>query len=134
MVDPKIVREWLNKAEEDFGFASKSLEDNNEFYSPICFHFQQAAEKYFKTFIVAHELEFRKIHNLLVLLNLCVKKEKTLGKLKESCQILNRYYVDTRYPAHWPSHFTRADAEGAKDAAIQIGNLIKDCLFKGKYI
>lgn len=64
MVDKKVIKEWLNKADEDIGFALKNLEDkSNTFYSQICFHFQQSAEKYLKAYIVAYELQFKKIHD-----------------------------------------------------------------------
>ncbi len=64
MVDPEVVQEWLAKADEDFEFAKVNLMEGKPFYSQICFHFQQAAEKYLKAYIIAHELEFRKIHDL----------------------------------------------------------------------
>ena len=47
MADPSVINEWLTKADEDFGFAVSVIEDST-FYAPICFHFHQAAEKYFK--------------------------------------------------------------------------------------
>lgn len=56
MVDKRVINEWLVKAQEDFGFASSVLDDST-YYAQICFHFQQAAEKYLKAFIVANELE-----------------------------------------------------------------------------
>jgi ribosome-associated protein YbcJ (S4-like RNA binding protein) len=52
MADPSIVREWLDKADEDFRFAEANLREGSEFYAQICFHFQQAAEKYLKAFII----------------------------------------------------------------------------------
>lgn len=67
MADRKLIQEWLQKADEDLGFASSIIEDST-FYAQICFHFQQAAEKYLKAIIVADDLEFHKIHDLLVLL------------------------------------------------------------------
>jgi len=56
MADPKIVREWLQKAEEDLHFARINLQEENIYYAQICFHFHQAAEKYLKSFIVAYDL------------------------------------------------------------------------------
>jgi HEPN domain-containing protein len=47
MADPKIVKEWLKKADEDMNFSS-SIIDESTFYAQICFHFHQAAEKYFR--------------------------------------------------------------------------------------
>ena len=59
MVDIEIVREWIEKAEEDFEFAKMNLEERKPFCAQICFHFQQSAEKYLKAYVVSHELEFR---------------------------------------------------------------------------
>jgi HEPN domain-containing protein len=61
MAEPRLIDEWLKKAEEDYQFAASVLEDST-FYAQICFHFHQAAEKYLKAFIVARDLDFQKIH------------------------------------------------------------------------
>jgi HEPN domain-containing protein len=53
MVDKEIIQEWLSKAAEDFEFALINLKEGKPFFAPICFHFQQAAEKYLKVFIIA---------------------------------------------------------------------------------
>lgn len=99
MADSRLVDEWLEKAEEDYAFAASVLNDS-AFYAQICFHFHQAAEKFLKAFIVARDLEFRKIHDLLVLLNLCSRVEPELQAVRQHCKFLNRYYIDTRYPVH----------------------------------
>ena len=99
MADPQIVLEWLKKADEDLNFAS-SIIDDSPFHAQLCFHFHQAAEKYFKSFIVAHDLDFRKIHDLIVLQKVCMAKAPSLQRLIDDCKVLNRYYIDTRYPVH----------------------------------
>jgi HEPN domain-containing protein len=60
MVETKMIQERINKADEDFEFASINLKERKPFYAQICFHFHQAAEKYLKAYVVAHGLEFRK--------------------------------------------------------------------------
>ncbi len=75
MADRRIVEEWINKADDDFNFASVNLDKENRFYGQICFHFHQAAEKYFKAFIIAYDLEFEKVHDLVRLQKLCAQKE-----------------------------------------------------------
>lgn len=52
MQNEEVVKEWIEKAEEDFGFASTSIE-HTDYFAQICFHFQQAAEKYLKAFVTA---------------------------------------------------------------------------------
>lgn len=127
MADKKIVNEWLKKAEEDLGFASQTLSDPKiTYYAQICFHFQQAAEKYLKAFIVAQDLEFKKIHDLPELLRICANKDAKLKELSEACEFLTDFYIDTRYPVHWPADTTKEETEKAKASAL----LIKDRISK----
>lgn len=123
----EIAKEWIEKAEEDFGFASTSIEYTN-YFAQICFHFQQAAEKYLKAFIIANNLEFRPIHNLLELFETCRQKEQNIEEIEEDCRYLNPFYIDTRYPVHWPTHYDRETAIKAKEATENIRKCIKDFL------
>ena len=107
MADLQVVRIWLDKADEDFNFASASFREGSEFYAQLCFHFQQAAEKYLKAFIVAYDLKFEKQHNLVVLLETCAEKTPSLLSLMPLCEFLNTAYIDTRYPVHWPVDYTK---------------------------
>ena len=134
MADPIIVKEWLGKADEDFNFARISLEERNNFYTQICFHFHQAAEKYLKAFIVAYDLEFEKMHNLIKLLNICAKKEPSLLSLMDKCESLNTAYIDTRYPVHWPTDYTKGKALKLREAAEKIAQTVKDLLKGGGYV
>ncbi len=127
MADSQIITEWLKKADEDYEFAV-SVVDDSTFYAQICFHFHQAAEKYLKSFIIAKELEFKKIHDLLVLLKMCSGKDPALEKLNEDCKRLNRFYIDTRYPVHWPTRYTKEEALKAQNATQHIRNAIKESL------
>jgi HEPN domain-containing protein len=128
MVDPAIAREWFSKADEDFRFAEVNLMEGRNFFPQICFHFQQAAEKYLKSFIIARELKFSKVHDLEQLLDACLQIEKQFENIKEDCSFLDGFYVDTRYPVHWPVHYTQKEAEKAHDAAIRIRELVMKLL------
>ena len=130
MADPRVVEEWLEKAEEDFNFARVNLEEGNNFHAQICFHFQQAAEKYLKAFIVAYDLEFEKSHNLMSLLKICARKEPALLSLMNNCKVLNTAYIDTRYPVHWPTDYTKEKSLKLHDEAIEIGQTIRKMLKK----
>lgn len=128
MVDREIICEWLSKAKEDFDFAVRNLEEGKSFFPQICFHFQQSAEKYLKAFIIAHDLEFRKIHDLQMLLNICGATDPSLAELEAHCQFLNAFYVDTRYPVHWPTNFSQEESQKAFQSAKHIGALIEQKL------
>ena len=127
MADPQVVREWLKKADEDLEFATSIVEEST-FYAQICFHFHQAAEKYLKSYVIASGLEFKKIHDLPVLLTSCLAKEPDLAVLLDDCKFLNRFYIDTRYPVHWPTHYTKEEALKARKASEHICQAIKDAL------
>lgn len=127
MPNEEIVQEWIVRAEEDFGFASSSLKLAN-YFAQICFHFQQAAEKYLKAFIIAHDLEFRPVHNLLELLAICEEKDSTIAEIEEACRYLNPFYIDTRYPVHWPTQYDNEIALKAQETAEAIKTWIKASL------
>lgn len=115
----EIAEEWIQKADEDLGFAEIGLQHSN-FFAQICFHFQQAAEKYLKAVIVANELEFRPVHDLQELVVVIKNKLPEVETIAGDCAYLNPYYIDTRYPVHWPSNYDRSTAEAAADAAEKI--------------
>jgi len=123
----KIFKEWLKKAEEDFGFARTSLEET-KYYAQICFHFHQAAEKYLKAFVIANHLEFRPVHNLMELLNVCKGRNHKIEEIEEACRFLNPFYIDTRYPVHWPTHYDKETATNAMKSAKKIRDWIKNVL------
>ena len=127
MADPKVIDEWIKKANEDYEFAVSVIEESS-FYAQICFHFYQAAEKYLKSYIIAYDLEFKKIHDLSMLLKLCLTKKLTLKILMDDCKFLNRFYIDTRYPVHWPTNYTKEEALKAKSAAEHIRSAIKSAI------
>ena len=125
MAPEELYKEWLKKAEEDFGFACITLADPAiTYYAQICFHFQQAAEKYLKAYIVAHELEFKKIHDLTELLRICSNHLANLNKLNDACAFLTDFYIDTRYPVHWPSNISKNEALQAESEARKIKDTI----------
>ena len=69
-IKDEFVRQWLLKAEEDFN-ASKSLfEHGLSFLNTVCFHSQQAVEKYLKALLTYHQIEFPKTHDIATLLDL----------------------------------------------------------------
>lgn len=127
MRNKEVVKEWMEKAEEDFGFASSSINLEN-YFAQICFHFQQAAEKYLKAFIIANELGFRPVHNLLELPEIFRQIEPKIKEIEDACRYLNPFYIDARYPVHWPTRYDRETAIKAKASAEKIRKWVRDSL------
>jgi HEPN domain-containing protein len=128
MVDRDIIKEWITKADEDFEFARINLDEEKPFFAQICFHFNQSAEKYLKAFIIANGLGFRKIHDLHLLLKQCKTKDASFAQLDDDCEYLATYYIETRYPVHWPAIFSKEETENAYRAAKNIRNFIREKL------
>jgi HEPN domain-containing protein len=128
MVDPSVIEEWLKMADDDFRFAETNLKGGSEFYAQICFHFQQAAEKYLKAYIIDKGLAFEKVHDLVHLLKTCSAAEPAFAVLKEDCILLNTAYIETRYPVHWPTDYTKEAAEQARAAAVNIARMVRNQL------
>lgn len=130
MVDSAIIKEWLTKAEEDFEFARINFEEEKPFFAQICFHFNQSAEKYLKTFIIANGLEFRKTHDLHLLLKQCKLKDPSFAQLDNDCEYLATFYIETRYPVHWPTMFSIEESEKAYQAAKNVRSFLINKLHK----
>ena len=99
MVDMEFVLPWIQKAENDISSA-QHLADNMH-PAPveiICFHCQQAAEKYLKAFLVYNDQEPPKIHDLIELAKLCNNFDTDFSLLIPKCEYLIPFAVRTRYP------------------------------------
>lgn len=60
-----------------------------------------------------------KTHDLTMLAALVEMDLAKINNLKEGLKILNRYYIETRYPGDYPE-FTLKDAQEALDAALKV--------------
>jgi len=131
MADSFEVEKWLQKANDDYQFSASILPETN-FYSQVCFFFQQSAEKYLKAYIIKKQLDFKKMHDLIRLLEICQKKDSSFQEIFDDCNLLNAFYVDTRYPVHWPSLVSMEEALRAKDAAFRVKEFIEVILKEEK--
>jgi HEPN domain-containing protein len=127
MVNVKAIGEWFAKADEDYRYAKASLDEGFAFYDQICFHLHQAAEKYLKAYIVAKELEFRKVHDLTKLLQICEVHDNAFEDLRDEVRELNPFYIETRYPG-FINTTDKAQTEKAISMVEKIADLIKSKL------
>ncbi|PKL46483.1 MAG: hypothetical protein CVV39_07140 [Planctomycetes bacterium HGW-Planctomycetes-1] len=47
-----------------------------------------------------------------------------IEEIAEACRFLNPFYIDSRYPVHWPTHYDKAAALKAKQFTEKIGNWV----------
>jgi HEPN domain-containing protein len=64
----------------------------------VCFHCQQAAEKYLKALLQDLGVAIPKTHELEQLLDMLLPHHPKLASLRRALQALNRYSVEYRYP------------------------------------
>ncbi|RJQ30785.1 HEPN domain-containing protein [Candidatus Parcubacteria bacterium] len=120
----EIILEWIKKAEED-EFAGEIILKDGNFFTPACFHFQQAAEKLLKSLLIFHDIEFSKTHDLLELETLLLEIEPDIKDCEEELILLNRYSVEVRYPGDYPEIFSKEANE-----ALKAARKIKDFVLK----
>jgi HEPN domain-containing protein len=94
----EYIRKWLVKADNDLLIAKdeRYLKNENHVTDGICFHCQQAVEKYLKGFLVYHDVDFGKTHNLEYLRVQCSTIDAEFETL--SVGDLSQYGVAVRYP------------------------------------
>lgn len=118
------MRVWLENADIDLraGFAIVAADLPS--YETASFHAQQAAEKALKAFLIRHQVDFTKTHDLGQLWMLAAAAG--LGASVEPAHIddLTPYAVDARYPRIGRPSLQKADAvrhlEVAEDAVDRV--------------
>lgn len=120
----QIVRQWIEKAENDLIAAEHTLTlTPNCPFEIVCFHAQQCAEKYLKALLVARSIDFPKTHDLR-LLNQLLPADIQLGLELTRLFVLNRYAIASRYPGDCEP-FTREEAQQAVDTAKIVKAAVK---------
>ena len=123
-----ILDEWISKAEGDFATAQRELRvRRSPNYDAVCFHAQQCAEKYLKAFLVAYKIEPPRIHNLIGLLKLCVKRDGTFELVRPALESLNAYAVVVRYPRAFA---TKNEARDAVTAMKHVREFVRGKLIR----
>ena len=99
-MDCEIILNWFRFGDMDLAVATNSEKTMNpKPLEIICFHCQQAIEKYLKGYLIFQSGEAPlKTHNLVELCALCQEYDEAFGNLKAVCAMLTMYAVQTRYP------------------------------------
>lgn len=114
-----------SESRRNLAVAEQLLSDAVPYFGSIGFHAQQAAEKFLKAFLVWHQIEFPKTHDLSQLLQFVALREKSLSASLQGILILTDYGVDTRYPADLPD-LTANEAS----QAVELARQTKDAVLK----
>ncbi len=93
-----IINQWIEKADHDLGTAEIVFQHMPDYYDTIAFHCQQAVEKYLKALLLFYDIEFRKSHSLIYLLDLLSIKIDIDQEKYHNAIRLNSFGVQVRYP------------------------------------
>ncbi|MBI4570039.1 MAG: HEPN domain-containing protein [Planctomycetes bacterium] len=126
-VKRELVREWLTSAGQDLDVARYLLTQHTSWFNTICFHAQQAAEKFLKAILVHHQVEFTKTHDLKELLRLVGTVDAPLADSLASVRVLTPYAIQARYPSEIP-HCDRAVAESSVNLAAACATAVRAAL------
>lgn len=93
----EMVRQWVERAQDDLGLAEHLLKESL-YFNAIGYNSQQAAEKFLKAFLVAHQKPFPKTHDLELLLEIIETLNIGLAESLSEVSKLDDYGADIRYP------------------------------------
>lgn len=119
-----LADEWFNSALSDYTYAQLGLKEE-VIFPQVALLSQQVAEKFLKGFLILSGVEPPRIHDLPKLLDECIKVSSELEKLRDACELLTGFYIESRYPPDIPD-YTREEIVDAFEKA----KLVKDIMEK----
>lgn len=90
---------WLKIVHEDLTAAKALIKI--ELFSTVTYHCQQAAEKSLKAYLVFKKHPVIKTHDLVQLLELCMKFSNDFKMIYEPTKLLNPFSSKSRYPTEY---------------------------------
>jgi HEPN domain-containing protein len=98
MNQEQYIKLWLSKADGDLKVAKRELECDDPVLDAVCFHLQQAVEKYLKAFLSKSQQKITKTHNLEFLIQQCIQIDEEFSDYEEEFDSISECGVEIRYP------------------------------------
>lgn len=122
-----VAQEWFKVAEMDLASAEYLRNMLPVPVEIICYHSQQAAEKFLKGYLAFQGEPVRKTHDLLLLNKCCAAFDISFKNIENQCLQLTDFGVNVRYP--FSLEVNENDAMEALKHAGQVGDfVVKACL------
>ncbi len=116
---------WFKRAQKDIEDAEFLLKESRTLEN-VALLIQQAIEKYLKGFIIYHDWELEKIHDLITLINYASKIDKSFEKFVPSLRIITNFYFESRYPITYEPDYTKEEIRESLKEAKKLIALIKE--------
>ena len=121
-----VAKEWINVANLDLKSAKFLMNMKDIPFQIVCYHCQQAIEKYLKAYLAFCGNEIIKTHDLLILNKKCEKYNKIFKEIYKECLDTNDYAVHTRYPFY--EELNESDAIIAIKNAERVKGFVEDII------
>ena len=125
--DSKRYYDWLFHAYQDL-LAARMLITDKRLFNPTVFHCQQAIEKSLKAFLLYKHRKLFDGHNLTWLCKQAALTDQSFTKWIGKSTLLNRFYIETRYPADIPEEIDRQLVEEILEATEDMMDFICDSI------
>lgn len=119
----EVILVWFRKAESDLKNIRNNLASDDVPTDTVCFHAQQAIEKYLKGALVFFERDISKTHDLVKLLSQLRELIPELAALEEEMEQVTEYAVAMRYPDafYYP---TTEETKKSYDTALRVQKIV----------
>lgn len=118
------LKNWLIKADNDIKIIEHELmlPESERVNDAICFHCQQAAEKYLKALLIFNESDVPKTHNIEYLQSLLKERHPDISEIE--VRDLSLFGVDIRYPDNFYQP-TNEEVEYYTALVMKIRDIVK---------
>ncbi len=124
MDNKDVAKRWFSKGNNDLIAGDYILTMPDPPTDTVCFHSQQAAEKYLKGFLAFHGREAPKIHGIEELISICTEIDPDFSRLFDIASELSGYAVEVRYPLEVDYEISIEEAGSAMRNARKIMDFI----------
>lgn len=97
--DSRHYFDWLEKASQDIRAARALIIYGEDTNNAAAFHCQQCIEKSLKAYLLYKTKKSYDGHNLTFLCRQAVNSDRYFIDWLDESAVLNRYYIETRYPS-----------------------------------
>jgi HEPN domain-containing protein len=118
------LKNWLIKADNDIKIIEHELmlPESERVNDAVCFHCQQAAEKYLKALLIFDESEVPKTHNIEYIQSLLKERHPDISEIE--VRDLSLFGVDIRYPDNFYQP-TNEEVEFYTGLVMKIRDIVK---------
>lgn len=123
----EVSKQWIAKAKNDLLNADNNLRSEEIPFDTVCFHCQQAAEKFLKAYLIANGNSYPISHDLILILEKILTLNTSAETLRDDLALLMPYAVEIRYPddLFMP---TEEDTKEAREAASRVMSWVQNAI------